>query len=56
MTPRENQLLIACKAAYRNISGDYTDGGQWITDREVIMLLIDAIREPELQDLNEDKS
>ena len=49
MTNRELQLLEACKAAYRKISGNHTDGGEWQTDRQVINMLIEAIRDPNAQ-------
>ena len=37
---RIEELEAACKAAYRQMSGDYTDGGQHLDDRSVIALLL----------------
>lgn len=33
----------ACRVAYRQMSGDYTDGGQYRSDREVIQLLAEIM-------------
>lgn len=43
---RIEELEAACKAAYRNISGDYTDGGEWHNDRSVIELLMKVTKGP----------
>lgn len=44
--PENAELLEACKAAYRKISGDCTDGVLPMDDAELITLLRDVIANP----------
>ena len=38
-----DELETACKAAYRRISGDHTDGGAILDDRSVIVMLLKVL-------------